>query len=548
MAGGPPPLPTRSLTPNSPSRPKTPGGGKSGSKGSPEFASILDGLKSTYAQKIKPLEQAYSFDQFHSPYLTDVDIEAKPMVLIIGGYSTGKSTFVKHLLDKEYPGMHIGPEPTTDRFVAVMNGAEERIIPGNAAGVSGDLPFGAIQKFGAQFLQKFQVSLVNSVVLENLTLIDTPGILSGEKQRIGRSYDFTAVVEFFAQRADRILLLFDAHKLDISDEFSEAIHALKGNDEKIRIVLNKADAVSGQQLLRVYGAMMWSLGKVLQTPEVTRVFIGSFWDGPRGYPDLADLLATEEKDLLNDLRTLPRNAIVRRINEIVKRTRMAKVHALIVSHLRNEMPGFFGKKDKQDGLIANLESEFMKLERLHGLVPGDFPDPDKFRETLSMFKIERFPKMDKKMMALCDEALSVDFPKLMHQYPQSQPQIAAAERNPFEAATGSPGAAGYPAADGASEELWIYDQIDRKKFVDQFRAVTGPDGKVSGATARPLLEATGVETSQLAKVWRLADWTKDGYLDMDEFVVAMHLCNIVNKGWAQLPEVLPPTLKPQRKV
>ncbi|KAJ3171102.1 hypothetical protein HDU88_008136 [Geranomyces variabilis] len=546
MAGGPPPLPTRSLTPNSPSRPKTPGVGKSGSKGSPEFASILDGLKSTYAQKIKPLEQAYSFDQFHSPYLTDVDIEAKPMVLIIGGYSTGKSTFVKHLLDKEYPGMHIGPEPTTDRFVAVMNGAEERIIPGNAAGVSGDLPFGAIQKFGAQFLQKFQVSLVNSVVLENLTLIDTPGILSGEKQRIGRSYDFTAVVEFFAQRADRILLLFDAHKLDISDD--EAIHALKGNDEKIRIVLNKADAVSGQQLLRVYGAMMWSLGKVLQTPEVTRVFIGSFWDGPRGFPDLADLLATEQKDLLNDLRTLPRNAIVRRINEIVKRTRMAKVHALIVSHLRNEMPGFFGKKDKQDGLIANLESEFMKLERLHGLVPGDFPDPDKFRETLSMFKIERFPKMDKKMMALCDEALSVDFPKLMHQYPQSQPQIAAAERNPFEAATGSPGAGGYPAADGASEELWIYDQIDRKKFVEQFRAVTGPDGKVSGATARPLLEATGVETSQLAKVWRLADWTKDGYLDMDEFVVAMHLCNIVNKGWAQLPEVLPPTLKPQRKV
>ena len=165
--------------------------------------------------------------------------------------------------------------------MAVMYGPSERVTPGNAVAVQADKPFRGLTQFGTSFLSKFEVSQIPNAVLENITFVDTPGVLSGEKQRLGRSYDFVSVTEWFAEKADLILLLFDAHKLDISDEFKRVIVGIKDYDEKIRIVLNKADSIEQQQLMRVYGAMMWSLGKVVNTPEVMRVYIGSFVSGLR---------------------------------------------------------------------------------------------------------------------------------------------------------------------------------------------------------------------------------------------------------------------------
>ena len=77
---------------------------------------------------------------------------------------------------------------------------------------------------------------MNASLLESLTLIDTPGVLSGEKQSVDRGYDYVEVLQWFAARVDRVIILFDANKLDISDELRRAIQALKGCDEKVNIV------------------------------------------------------------------------------------------------------------------------------------------------------------------------------------------------------------------------------------------------------------------------------------------------------------------------
>lgn len=292
------------------------------------FETVAEGLKKIYRTKLLPLEEYYQFHDFHSPPLEDPDFESKPMILLIGQYSTGKTTFIRYLLEQDFPGIRIGPEPTTDRFIAVMTGDQEGVIPGNALVVDSKKQFRPLTKFGNAFLNRFQCSMVNNPVLDSLTIIDTPGILSGEKQRVDRGYEFAGVLEWFAERVDRIILLFDAHKLDISDEFRRAIDAIKGYDDKIRIVLNKADMVDHQQLMRVYGALMWSLGKVLHTPEVSRVYIGSFWDNPLHFDMNRKLFELEEQDLFSDLQSLPRNAALRKLNDLIKRARLAKVMIL----------------------------------------------------------------------------------------------------------------------------------------------------------------------------------------------------------------------------
>lgn len=70
--------------------------GRKNVKKAPEvIRTVTEGLKSLYRKKLLPLEQYYGFHDFHSPSLEDADFDNKPMVLVVGQYSTGKTTFIK---------------------------------------------------------------------------------------------------------------------------------------------------------------------------------------------------------------------------------------------------------------------------------------------------------------------------------------------------------------------------------------------------------------------------------------------------------------------
>ena len=78
-----------------------------------------------------------------------------------------------------------------------------------------------LAQYGNGFLGRLELAQCPSPLLSEVTLVDTPGVLSGEKQRIERTYNFLDVCGWFAARCDLILLLFDPHKLDISDEMKQ---------------------------------------------------------------------------------------------------------------------------------------------------------------------------------------------------------------------------------------------------------------------------------------------------------------------------------------
>ncbi|XP_038129084.1 EH domain-containing protein 2-like [Cyprinodon tularosa] len=517
---------------------------------------VTEELKNLYNKRLLSIEKHYSFHHFHSPSYEDADFDSKPMVLVMGQYSTGKTTFIRYLLEEDFPGSRVGPEPTTDCFTALMYGEEERVIPGNAITVDPKKPFRNLDPFGNTFLNRFQCVQMPNPVLESISIIDTPGILTAAKRKLSRGYDFQAVLRWFAERVDRIILLFDSHKLEFSDELTRAFGALYGYEDKLRVVLNKADRVDSQQLMRVYGALMWSLGKVFRTPEILRVYIGSFWSEPRLRCDHYELIELEEEDLLTDIRNLPRNAAVRKLNDLVKRARLVRAHAHIIGYLKKEMPTIFCKESKKHSLIYELPVIFNKIQQQHRVPAGDFPDCTKLQEKLLGQDFSKFKTLKPSHMSSLDKLLTSDIAglvPLLQQQEQKKKSLPAVLDGEFMGTFRRDQFKGDPFKEiikedeisEADSDEWIVEKY-KPKYDEIFYNLSPHHGKLSGTKVKEWMTSTHLPNSVLAHIWRLSDVDGDGMLDNEEFALAVHLIEGKLEGhW--LPRELPSHLVPPSK-
>ena len=120
-----------------------------------------------------------------------------------------------------------------------------------------------------------------------------------------------------------------------------------------------------------------------------------------------------------------RYAAMRKLNDFIKRARMAKIHAFIISSLKGDMPKLFGKGRKKKELIKNLPVLLKGIQEDHLVANSDLPELSKLQEKLNQADFEKFPVMKDKLVAQVNHMLDVDISELMGIVPagDSEPVI-----------------------------------------------------------------------------------------------------------------------------
>ncbi|XP_078096625.1 sarcalumenin isoform X2 [Mustelus asterias] len=364
---------------------------------SDDFSGVLQRLRKIYHTAIRPLEQAYKYNELRQHEITDGEIVSKPMVLFLGPWSVGKSTMVNYLLglDETIYQLYTGAEPTTSEFTVLMHGSKIRTIEGIVMAADSARSFSPLEKFGQNFLEKLVGIELPHKLLERVTVVDTPGIIENRKQQ-ERGYPFNDVCQWFIDRADLIFVVFDPTKLDVGLELEMLFRQLKGRESQIRIILNKADNVATQELMRVYGALFWSLAPLINVTEPPRVYVSSFW--PYEYqPDTnQNLFLKEEVSLLEDLNQVIENRLENKIAFIRQHAIRVRIHALLVDRYLQtfkEKMTFFSDPELVFNEILDEPDKFYIFKSIlakTNVSKFDLPNPNVYKDFFGINSIHTF--------------------------------------------------------------------------------------------------------------------------------------------------------------
>lgn len=360
---------------------------------------VLGKLSRLYNEHVRVVEEKFEYDLFRPSWFSDSIVQKKPFVTFLGPFSAGKSTFINYLMQSNM--LLTGPQPVTDKFTVIMHGDEIQPIPGRVLVADSSQPFRGLAQFGDSFVECFGGLLAPHPILRSVSIVDTPGVLEAAGDVHSRRYDYVKVCRWFVERSDLVFFLFDPTKLDAGIELKMLFkHAVKGFENRVRIVMNKADMVGPQELMRVYGSLFWNLSNLINTTEPPRVYVSSFWDQPYR-PGTNHQLFTDEKcDLLYDLtEVVPLQSLDKRVTNVLRRAQDVLIHMLVVAHLAQSMPSFFGKDKAKAAALAKLPETYLDLAAKYKLSANDFPPPEdyaRFFEKCDLFKMPDTEKCVKK--------------------------------------------------------------------------------------------------------------------------------------------------------
>ncbi|MDJ0721550.1 MAG: dynamin family protein [Desulfobacterales bacterium] len=225
------------------------------------------------------------------------NIKWRPLVLVLGNYSSGKSTLINDFLGAKIQAT--GQAPTDDSFTVITHGGggedddtirvvEER--DGKFLLNDPEYPFETLKRYGQRFIAHFRLKKVNSPFLENLAIIDTPGMLDSITER-DRGYDYQEIIGDLAQMADLVLVLFDPHKAGTVRETHTSLRdtlPAKTFEDRVLFVLNRIDECASLiDLLQVYGTLCWNLSQMTgrkDIPPIRLTYSPHVLQSPAGEP------------------------------------------------------------------------------------------------------------------------------------------------------------------------------------------------------------------------------------------------------------------------
>nr|CAD7408415.1 unnamed protein product [Timema cristinae] len=395
----------------------------------------LKELKRLYDIAIKPLETLYKYRDLSNRHFGDAEIFSKPLVLFMGPWSGGKSSIINYLLDNEYKqtALRTGAEPSPAYFNILMWGDREEALDGTQ--LAADWTFSGLQKFGQGLLDRLHGLRLPNKLLEKVNIVEIPGILEIRKQ-VERLFPFNDACQWFIDRADIIFLVYDPAKLDVGPETEAILDQLKGREYQTRIILNKADQVRPEELMRVQGTLVWNISPLMSSTEPPIMYSVSMWSLPYEQGAPLRLLQAQERAFLRDLR----EAVEKRVeNKIASARRFAvrvRNHAKMVDCYLTTYynhKSFFGNKKKvSEDIIESPQNYhiYEGLSTLTNISRYDLPDPDVYRDFFRLNKLYDFPLLASTCTYFrgcpinrLDVAIAYDLPELVGKYKKSVSEV-----------------------------------------------------------------------------------------------------------------------------
>ncbi|XP_044741726.1 nipped-B-like protein [Chrysoperla carnea] len=355
-------------------------------------------LKRLYDSAIKPLEILYKYRDLSNRHFGDPEIFSKPLILFMGPWSGGKSSIINYLLDNEYNenSLRTGAEPSPAYFNIVTWGPEPEILDGTQ--LAADWTFSGLQKFGQGLEDRLRGLKLPNKLLEKVNIVEIPGILEVRKQ-VSRVFPFNDACQWFIDRADIIFLVYDPSKLDVGPETEAILDQLKGREYQTRVILNKADTVKPEELLRVQGALLWNISPLMSSAQPPIIYTTSLWSTPFNPGSPVKLLQAQERAFLRDIR----QAIDKRVeNKIASARRFAvrvRNHAKMVdcylTTYYNHKTFFGNRKQIADDIIENPQQYhiYEGLSTLKNISRYDLPDPDSYKDFFRLNALYDFQQL-----------------------------------------------------------------------------------------------------------------------------------------------------------